>query len=99
MIDRRNGILSVVIRQKMASNSLEISVPEGFAQYMDAAIIRLQYLFPKIVFQIEGQSITVENCPHDVAELRKEISYALYREKIYAENIEIRRELFRTASK
>ncbi len=71
-----------------------VTIEPPFATYANAAATRLRYLFPTITFEVEGDGIRVDGpCEIDEAALQQEIHYALYREKIYAETLSLRRSL------
>ena len=73
-----------------------VPVPKAFWPYVDPALERLRYLYPKAVFTVEkaGECIRAESTESmDEETLRREIHYAVYREKIYAETLSLRRSL------
>ncbi len=71
-----------------------VEVAERFRPYTDAALARLQYLYPKINFVLIADGIEVSgNIDIPSETLSREIHYALYREKIYAETLPMRRAL------
>jgi hypothetical protein len=67
--------------------------------FAGAAITRLGYLYPRIVFGYAGNAISAVG-EADVGEqkIRKDVLYAVYREKIYAETLDMRRSLIATVS-
>ena len=56
--------------------------------------MRLSYLFPKIQFSIVNNSIQLEGIIENEESTKKEVNYIVYREKIYAESLEIRKKIF-----
>ena len=64
------------------------------ADILDAAKIRLSYLYPSINFSIEKKTIIAEGLIENKETLLKEINYTVYREKIYKENIEVRKKIY-----
>ena len=78
---------------------LSLKAPPSLAPYLDGALMRIGYLLPDVVFERDGNSSAVAAyLPEDSAldrapAVRKEFFYALYREKIYAETLEIRKQL------
>ncbi len=69
-----------------------VKIEPPFSNYANAAVARLRYLFPTIAFEVEGDGIRADGpCEIDEAALQREIHYALYREKIYAETLSLRR--------
>lgn len=77
------------------SNTHAIEIDEALAEYAAAAIMRLQYLYPAIDFTRSDGRILMESDSELPSNIRQEIAYALYREKIYSDNLEIRRSLYR----
>lgn len=72
-----------------------IDVPISFLEYMEAACVRLGYLFPELVFCGTKEGVKVDY-PDEIAdpseaEVRKQILHQLYREKIYTETLSIRK--------
>ena len=73
-------------------------VGESLSPYVDLALARLTYLHPDIRFSYRANRMLAEIAPDQVAPLRREAAYALYREKIAAETHDIRRALFASIS-
>tara|TARA_Y100000992_G_C21226903_1_gene473375 strand:+ start:935 stop:1174 length:240 start_codon:yes stop_codon:yes gene_type:complete len=68
---------------------------KGFKEeYLNLAITRLSYLYPKLNFKRQNTSIFVKGPIDDDEIIKKEINFCVYREKIYAENLEIRKKIF-----
>jgi hypothetical protein len=79
---------------QQACTIVRVPIPARFAAHADAALTRLGYLHPAVEFALTGNSITAAaTADADAALLRRDISYALYREKIYAETLAIRHAL------
>lgn len=76
-----------------------LKAPPSLATYLDAALVRVGYLLPEFIFERSGDAdeVTVylpdTAAPDHLREARKEFYYALYREKIHAETLEIRKRL------
>ena len=70
-----------------------LPVAEVFEPYVASALVRLGYLYPdaRFVPVANGIEITTDGADHDV--LAREVQYALYREKIYAETLPLRQSL------
>jgi len=62
---------------------------------LNAAKIRLSYLYPKINFSVNKKSIIAEGLIEDEESLLKEINYIAYREKIYQENLDLRKKIYK----
>lgn len=78
-----------------------VPIPKDFWPYVDPALVRLRYLYPKAVFAVEnaGECIRAEITDSvDEDTLRREIHYALYREKIYTETLPLRRSLMKAVT-
>lgn len=76
--------------------SIEIDI-ENDEKIYKSAITRLKYLYPTLVFQIQLNTLTVEG--EDInnfskSELIKSINYIFYKEKIYLENLSLRKKLY-----
>ena len=72
--------------------SLKIDIPEGFCKYLDAAVVRLTYLFPDFDFSATNGVIVVKaSSDEQLREVKREIMHQLYRERIYSETLSVRR--------
>ena len=65
---------------------LSVPVPEHFQKYAEAAICRLRYLHPALDFQVEGDTVMVIGNA-DVGLLKRDLMYALYREKLAEQSV------------
>ena len=74
---------------------LSINYKNISSKILEASIIRLSYLFPKINFSINNKTIFVTGPVESEENLKKEINYIVYREKIYSESLEIRKKIYR----
>ena len=74
----------------------EVSVEAQFNQFVDAAITRLRYLYPDLNFsQVQsGIKFDGEFEGTEAKEVVREINHQLYREKIFADTLSIRRSLY-----
>lgn len=73
-----------------------VSVPDLLKPFVGPALVRLRYLHPEVRFECfeEEGGVTIEADPaSDIDALRAEVCYAIYREKIYAETLPLRRTL------
>ena len=71
-----------------------IPVPASFRPYLDAAVVRLGYLKPMLQFAGSDEGIRVSGAsPAERDELTRDVMHVLYREKIYAETLPMRRRL------
>tara|TARA_Y100000816_G_C26023832_1_gene535752 strand:+ start:314 stop:556 length:243 start_codon:yes stop_codon:yes gene_type:complete len=61
---------------------------------LKSSIVRLSYLYPTINFILDGKTIIADKITNDEDNIKKEINYSVYREKIYEENKEIRKKIF-----
>ena len=74
---------------------LSINYKNISSKILEAAIIRLSYLYPKINFFNSGNIINAKGSIENEKNLSKEINYIVYREKIYQENLEIRKKIYK----
>lgn len=78
---------------------IALKIPAIFEAYVDIAIVRFQYLYPEVNIQQNGLEISYEeNKSHSNDDLKQEILHLIYKEKIYAETLEIRNSLYRSIS-
>ena len=77
---------------------ISLEVPEGFRDCAESALMRLGYLYPHVAFSYDAQACEVHAGWSDGAvtalELEKEIRFQLYRERIHAETLPIRKRLY-----
>jgi hypothetical protein len=73
-----------------------VSVPEAFLPYVEAAVLRLSYLKPAVVVEHAAPAVTLSEDRTDAAALKREFLHLVYRERIYAETLELRTELYRS---
>jgi hypothetical protein len=70
-----------------------VTVDEPFRSFVETALARLRYLYPDAEFDLceGGILVTVRGgAAHTIA---RDVSFILYREKIYAETLPLRRAL------
>jgi hypothetical protein len=69
-----------------------IAIEPTFRLHLASATTRLGYLYPDLVFTIidEGVAVTGDG---EESVLRREVLHAVYREKIFAETLPLRRTL------
>ncbi len=75
-------------------NELVVQLNNFKKEYLNLAITRLSYLYPNLNFKRENTSIIVNGKIDNEKNIKKEINFCVYREKIYAENLEIRKKIF-----
>lgn len=75
--------------------SIEVSVSVVLAPYVEQTLGRLSYLYPQATFVYQSNSIFVELAEGVTVPVR-EVTYQLYREKIYQESLPMRELLYRT---
>ncbi|MFT3988985.1 hypothetical protein [Aestuariivirga sp.] len=69
-------------------------IPEPLQPFIEVAIGRLGYLHPEWTLSTTEAKISMDAAQGlDLGKARREIFYALYREKIYAETLSMRRSL------
>jgi hypothetical protein len=75
--------------------TVAVSVPSAFQPYVDAAVLRFSYLKPAVVVEHVTSTVTLSDDRTDAATLKRDFLHLLYRERIYAETLELRKELHR----
>lgn len=70
------------------------TVPQVFACYVDAAIIRFSYLCPNIDIKRDGLEIQFSGNDFEPDQARQEFFHLLYRERIYTETLELRKAVY-----
>ena len=73
---------------------MNVPIAPVMLPYIEPVLARLRYLHPNVQFELAGKAIEIA-CPPDTptAEIQRDVQYALYREKIYAETLPLRRAL------
>ena len=83
-------------------SKITIAIPGSFRGYVDAAIVRASYLFPKLTICAAEESLSVDisgmDESMDLEQIKKEFFNVLYRERIYSETLLIRRTIYGTKS-
>jgi hypothetical protein len=73
---------------------LSIPVSEVLRPFAELVVARLGYLYPKMIFSYQAPAILVSSDSEiDELKIRRDVLYALYREKIYAETLSMRQSL------
>ena len=68
------------------------AVEKVFHPHLPSAATRLGYLYPKLCFEVTAAGMEVSG-EFDESILRREILHAVYRERIFAETLPLRRTL------
>ena len=78
-----------------ASPLLDISIDPEFHPFIPAALLRLGYLYPELDFAVSKQGIAVRGeSDYDLVWLEREVTYQVYREKIFQQTLPMRQSLF-----
>lgn len=78
---------------------LTIPVSEVLRPYAELAVTRLGYLYPKMIFSYRELNVVVSSdADIDETKIRRDVLYALYREKIYSETLSMRQSLIAMVS-
>ncbi|WP_420006519.1 hypothetical protein [Arenibacterium sp. LLYu02] len=78
-----------------ASPVLDISIDPEFHPCIPAALLRLGYLYPELDFSLSNKGVTVTGSPVlDPARLEREVTYQVYREKIFQQTLPMRQSLY-----
>ncbi|MBL8597786.1 MAG: hypothetical protein JNL14_08610 [Devosia sp.] len=77
---------------------IEVEVPSEFQPHVAAAVMRLGYLHPSWTISAAKPNAIVVSVvrAEDAGEARREVTYALYRERIRAEGAPLRELLLKT---
>lgn len=76
------------------SASLLVDFSPQLLEHAGTALARLGYLFPDLTFRKTSDGVeVVGELGHRAETIAKEVRYAFYREKIYAETLPMRRQL------
>jgi hypothetical protein len=73
-----------------------VPVPPAFLPYVEAAVLRFSYLKPAVTIEHGGSTVTLSDDRTDAAALKRDFLHLVYRERIYAETLELRKELHRS---
>jgi hypothetical protein len=71
-----------------------VKIPDLKKEILDGVQIRLNYLYPNLEFKFSENEVEVNGLIDDKNNLKAEISYLLYREKIYIESIDVRKKIY-----
>ncbi|EPX76428.1 hypothetical protein Salmuc_00314 [Salipiger mucosus DSM 16094] len=78
-----------------ASHVLDISIDPAFHPYIPASLLRLSYLYPELDFGASEQGVNVSGTSGaDPARLEREVTYQIYREKIFQQTLPMRQSLY-----
>jgi hypothetical protein len=92
--DHSGGAIVVDRAQSDQSRiQVRVEIPNGFEKSAEVALQRLKYLYPHATLSIVGSVIEGAADPQDASLLSREIHYALYRERIYAQTFPLREAL------
>jgi len=81
----------------MMDNAIAIKIPNEFEPYAEVASMRMRYVFPKWEIVLESNTIRLSNIgPEAEADARREVAYALYRERIRNEGAPLRELLLKS---
>jgi len=87
-------------QQGNSTPASRIEVPEIYANYVDAALLRLGSLYPEFVFHRCDNDILIEGvCGQLLTNVRRDVLHTVYREKIYTETLSMRRALVETVTR
>jgi len=79
-------------------NSLTIDIPAALVPHAESAVARLGYLHSGVewALDVEGMRLIARYAPeeHDPKELRKDVLFQLYREKIHHDTLGIRTRIY-----
>lgn len=70
-----------------------INTPDELSDYVAEAVVRLGYLFPDLIFKNCDSGIQVEGAVPDETKLRRDVLYAVYRQKTFVTTLQLRASL------
>lgn len=82
-----------------ARSTHRLEVLGNLRPFIETAMSRLGYLHPDWRLRVDGAEIAAEVYGEGPQEVCREIRYALYREKVLAETLDMRRDLLRMVSR
>lgn len=72
-----------------------ISVSPEFHEFIPAAIMRLKYIFPKVEIKRTENGLNIYGAGDSIVQrLEQEVTYQIYREKIFQQTLPMRRDLY-----
>lgn len=79
----------------MSENKFSVEIDSAFSIYAEQAIGRLRYLYPDISFSLTDTHIHISGICEEPS-VRRDVTYQLYREKIYQEGLPMRELMYKT---
>lgn len=77
-----------------SADQITIEIPPNFRSFLDGALVRVQAQYPSLRFVASAAGVEVACIsPGDMADVRKSVLHAVYREKIYVETLPLRQAL------
>ena len=88
-------LLDSEIANMSASPVINILIDPEFHPCIPAALLRLGYLFPELDLALSEQGVTVRGVSgYNLAWLEREVSYQVYRVKIFRQTLPMRQSLY-----
>ncbi len=82
-----------MLGEQGATMPLTFTMPEQLHEYVPDAIIRFRYLNPGLDVAWDGHAVAMTLPPDRAVELEQELMFCVYRQKIYAETLPLRKTL------
>ena len=85
----------------MPENSdFHISIDPKFHSFIPAALLRLGYIYPQLDFVAweKGVKVRGDFSGLDLAQVKREVLYQVYREKIFQQTLPLRQNLYKMLS-
>lgn len=74
---------------------LVVSIDPEFRPFIGAALLRLGYIYPDLEFRVSSEGVQVSGALRsDNTRLEREVTYQVYREKIFRETLPMRQSLY-----
>lgn len=79
-----------------ACRNLNISIDQEFHAFIPTALLRMRYIYPGLEFAATEQGLMVEGAVEvDRVRLERDVTYQIYREKIFQQTMPMRQSLYR----
>lgn len=77
----------------------DISVSPEFHEFIPAAIMRLKYIYPDLDIETSANGVRLSGALEvNTERLERDVTYQIYREKIFQQTLSMRRDLYQMLS-
>ncbi len=75
---------------------IHVKIRSTFKPFLDAATLRYEYLFPSLTVEVQDMDVYISGAEEgDGQEEKEHFLHLLYKEKIYADTLDIRKSIFK----